>query len=188
MTTQLNVCIISGSTRTNSSSSIVARAAGDEYAALGVSATVVDLRQFPDDALSHKEIHEPPESFGTFARAALNADALVIVVPEYNGGMPGALKSFVDFLPLPGALHHRSVAFVGVAAGSWGGLRPIEQLTSVFMYRQAFVYPGHLFIRDCEDMLDLAAGTIVNPETRQRLSQQSNGFVRFASALRGLRS
>ena len=56
----------------------------------------------------------------------IQADGLVIVSPEYNHGYPGPLKSILDLLLKE--YIHKSVAFVGVSAGPWGGTRVIEAM------------------------------------------------------------
>lgn len=57
------------------------------------------------------------------------ADAYVIVSPEYNHGYPGSLKYLLD-LNLKEYIH-KPVALVGVSSGPWGGVRVIEQLVQV---------------------------------------------------------
>jgi NAD(P)H-dependent FMN reductase len=59
----------------------------------------------------------------------MRADALVIVCPEYNHSFPGLLKHFLD-----GYLKeyiHKAVGVVGVSAGSFGGVRGIQDLLPV---------------------------------------------------------
>jgi NAD(P)H-dependent FMN reductase len=52
-----------------------------------------------------------------------------VVSPEYNHGYPGVLKSILDLLLKE--YIHKSVAFVGVSAGPWGGTRVIEAMVQV---------------------------------------------------------
>lgn len=66
------------------------------------------------------------DSFSEWRDAMIQADGLVIVAPEYNHGYPGVLKAVLDLL-LPEYIH-KSVAFVGVSAGPWGGTRVIEAM------------------------------------------------------------
>ncbi len=66
------------------------------------------------------------DSFPEWRDAIIQADGLVIVTPEYNHGYPGSLKAVLDLL-LPEYIH-KSVAFVGVSAGIWGGTRVIEAM------------------------------------------------------------
>ncbi len=107
----------------------------------------------------------------------------MVVTPEYNGGMPGALKLFIDMLPFPESFEHRPVCFVGLSAGRWGALRPVEQLQGVFGYRNAFIYPDRVFLPAVHKELD-ASGDPTTPLLVDLMSQQISGFVTFCRALR----
>jgi NAD(P)H-dependent FMN reductase len=67
---------------------------------------------------------ELKNDFPEWRDAMIRADGLVIVTPEYNHGYPGSLKSVLDLL-LPEYIH-KAVAFAGVSAQVWGGVRVIE--------------------------------------------------------------
>ena len=69
---------------------------------------------------------EIKDRFPEWRDAIIQADGLVIVTPEYNHGYPGSLKSVLDLLLREYV--HKSVAFVGVSAGPWGGTRVIESM------------------------------------------------------------
>jgi NAD(P)H-dependent FMN reductase len=66
------------------------------------------------------------DSFPEWRDSIIRADGMVIVSPEYNHGYPGSLKSVLDLLLKE--YIHKSVAFVGVSAGPWGGTRVIEAM------------------------------------------------------------
>lgn len=69
---------------------------------------------------------EIKDQFPEWRDAIVRADGLVIVTPEYNHGYPGTLKTILDLLLKE--YIHKSVAFVGVSAGPWGGTRVIEAM------------------------------------------------------------
>ncbi len=79
-----------------------------------------------------RDFHLPHDDYGTeiaadfpeWRDAIIKADGLVIVMPEYNHGYPGILKSILDLLLKQ--YIHKTVAFVGVSAQVWGGTRVIE--------------------------------------------------------------
>ncbi|OBF95094.1 FMN reductase [Mycobacterium sp. 852002-51152_SCH6134967] len=57
-------------------------------------------------------------------QAAANADAALVVTPEYNGSIPGVLKNAIDWLSRPygnSALKDKPLAVVGAALGRYGG-------------------------------------------------------------------
>jgi NAD(P)H-dependent FMN reductase len=65
------------------------------------------------------------ESVVALRAAAADADAALIVTPEYNGSIPGVLKNAIDWLSRPfgnGALKGKPVAVVGAAHGQYGGV------------------------------------------------------------------
>ena len=64
-----------------------------------------------------------------FAESMNRADALVLVVPEYNHGYPGLLKHVLD-TNLKEYIH-KAVGVVGVSAGVFGGARMIQNLLPV---------------------------------------------------------
>lgn len=57
------------------------------------------------------------------------ADAFIIVVPEYNAGYPGVLKNALDSLYKE--WNNKPVAFVGFSGGPSGGASAIAQLQQV---------------------------------------------------------
>ena len=57
--------------------------------------------------------------------AAAEADAALVVTPEYNGSIPGVLKNAIDWLSRPygnGALNGKPLAVIGTALGQFGGV------------------------------------------------------------------
>lgn len=65
----------------------------------------------------------------TYSEITKNADAFIIVTPEYNHGYPSSLKRMLDSEYKN--YHRKPVALVGVSSGSWGGVRVCEQLLPV---------------------------------------------------------
>lgn len=55
-----------------------------------------------------------------------DADAFILVVPEYNHSFSGSLKRLLD--SEYGSYTHKAVALVGVSAGDFGGVRAIQSL------------------------------------------------------------
>lgn len=180
------IALIVGTNRPGSSTRKVARHLEEIYNELKVPLKVLDLAQMPPEIFHPSSYAEKPAGFAPFADTVLAADGLHVVTPEYNGSVPGVLKYFIDMLKFPESFERRPVAFVGVAAGVWGALRPVEQLQAIFGYRNAYNYPERVFIPSVGNALD-AGGRLKDAELLGRLQKQATGFVEFIEKLKGKR-
>jgi NAD(P)H-dependent FMN reductase len=116
----------------------------------------------------------------------LQASGLHVVTPEYNGGLPGVLKYFIDMLKFPESFERRPVCFTGLAAGVWGALRPVEQLQAIFGYRNAYIYPERVFMPGIGKLLD-AQGGLTDADLLKRLRTQAEGFTGFVERIQGVK-
>ena len=122
---QLNIPVLLGTNRKQRNSVFVARWLVSEMEKRPeIRTRLFDVADF---ALPHDDYGQGlKDRFPEWRDAIIAADGLVIVTPEYNHGYPGSLKAVLDLL-LPEYIH-KSVAFVGVSAGPWGGTRVIEAM------------------------------------------------------------
>jgi len=179
----MNITIVSGTNRPNSTTRKVVAHLEGIYRKLGHPPKILDLVDLPIECLSPSAYAEKPAAFvGGFADPVLASDGLVVVVPEYNGSMPGSLKVFIDLLKFPESFDRRPVCFIGLAAGMWGALRAVEHLQGIFGYRNAFVYPDRVFLPSIFASI-AESGELVG-ETAERLTQQAEGFVDFVARLK----
>jgi chromate reductase len=177
------IVIISGTNRPGSNTRKVSAHIEAIYHSLGVKTQLLDLAELPPEIFSPASYAAKPAGFAKFTEAILTADGLVIVTPEYNGGIPGILKYFIDMLPFPESFEQRPVCFVGLAAGIWGALRPVEQLQAIFGYRNAYIFPERVFMPGISKLLD-ESGQFTSPDMGKRLQNQAAGFVGFVETLR----
>ena len=66
-------------------------------------------------------------------------------------------------LPFPESFERRPVCFIGLSAGIWGALRPVEQLQAIFGYRNALIFPERVFMPGIGKLLD-DSGKFTDPE------------------------
>lgn len=144
---------------------------------------LLDLGGVPAECWAPESYNGAPASFAPFKDAILASDGLVVVTPEYNGGMPGVLKFFIDLLPFPESFDRRPTCFVGLSAGRWGALRPVEHLQQIFGYRNAHIFPERVFLPGIGDLLD-DRGELKDPALVERLEKQADGFRHFVRSLR----
>ena len=181
----MNILIISGTNRANSMSIKLARKLEAQYAEQeGIEASVLDLTELPPEIFTTTVYKEKPESFQPFQTAVLNADGILFVVPEYNGSFPGILKYFIDMWKYPESFQGRCVAYIGLSAGIWGGLRSVEHLQGVMGYRNAFQFPERVFVNNIYSRWDWDTGTIKKLtekefDLEELIRSQTNNFVKF---------
>jgi NAD(P)H-dependent FMN reductase len=71
------------------------------------------------------DTEDAPASVAALRAAAAEADAALVITPEYNGSIPGVLKNAIDWLSRPwgnGALKDKPLAVIGAALGQFGGV------------------------------------------------------------------
>ncbi len=122
----LNIVIIIGTNRKDRQSIKVARLIykiAKNF--VGFEPTMLDPIKFE---FSSKDV-EPTRSDPSYKKIIEEADAFLIVVPEYNHSYPAALKRALD--SEYSVYLHKPVALAGVSSGPWGGVRAIESILPV---------------------------------------------------------
>ena len=175
--------IIVGTNRRGSTSSALAKWLLKYYQGLEVNAQIMDLVDLPLETFSPESYKKKPQAVLDFTDRILGSIGLVIVTPEYNGSMPGSLKLFIDLLPFPESFEGRPVCYVGLAAGQFGGLRPVEHLMQVFSYRNAHNYPNRVFLPHSHNLIDLKIG-VTDKASADRLHNQAQGFVDYCKLVK----
>lgn len=170
--------IISGTDRSDSSALHVAKYLKKRYQCDQVSANIIDLQDFPLLKAQDGQYHDKAESINAFNEPILEADGVVFVCPEYNGGYPGILKLFLDYLPYPVTFHKKPVCFVGESNSPFGAQRAVEQLQQVLDYQKAHTLPERVFIPRIKDNFNINTG-IRNAYQQNLLDEQIRNFIPF---------
>jgi NAD(P)H-dependent FMN reductase len=108
------ILAISGSLRQRSLNSAALRAAVDLAARRGIPVAIDEsVRALPhfDPDLEAR----PPDAVQRFREACDGAGAVLLAVPEYAFGIPGAFKNALDWTVGSGALYRKPVALLSVA-------------------------------------------------------------------------
>jgi chromate reductase, NAD(P)H dehydrogenase (quinone) len=83
-----------------------------------------------------------PEPVAAFKTAIREADAILIATPEYNYGVPGVLKSAIDWASRPAgksALNRKTAAIMGCSPGLSGTIRAQHALRQSFVFTETHV-------------------------------------------------
>lgn len=146
------------------------------YEKLGVCVKLVSLEDFPvADVIGGRYGADIP-SINKFNENVLETDGILFVIPEYNGSFPGIFKLFIDYLPFPNSFLGMPMAFVGLAAGSFGALRAVEHAEMVVGYRNAYVFPERVFIAEFNKVYTDEGG-LSKPLYMQLLKSQVKNFT-----------
>src|SRR5919206_2670399 len=124
---------------------------------------------------------EIKDRFPEWRDAIIQADGLVIVTPEYNHGYPGSLKAVLDLLLREYV--HKSVAFVGVSAGPWGGTRVIEAMVPMVRELGLAVTFTDLNFPKVQNTFD-ESGKLLDPAFEKRAKDFLDELVWMAQVLK----
>ncbi len=124
----MKIEIISGSARSNS---ITKRVALNLIMQLEEHTNheigIIDMKDWDLPPLQSvfKSLDTTPDEFKSLSKRIFEADAFILVSPEYNGSYAPALKNLLDHYPKQ---HHKPFGIVTASPGSFGGIRATQQM------------------------------------------------------------
>lgn len=89
---------------------------------------IIDVRDWSFPLMQQEvfsDISHTPESLAPLAERIFDANAFIIVTPEYNGSYTAALKNLFDHFPRQ---QHKAFGIVTASSGSMGGMRATQQI------------------------------------------------------------
>jgi chromate reductase, NAD(P)H dehydrogenase (quinone) len=183
----MKILALSGSLRRESFNTALAYAAR-ELAPEGVEVEVYDgLGFIPhyDQDLDHEDV-ETPESVADLRRRIEEADALLVITPEYNGSITGVLKNAIDWASARHRgswLRNKTVAVAGATTGQYGAIWAQQDLKRVLGIAGARVVGGELPVSTAHEKFD-AHGHLVDRLLADRLRLHIAALVNEAQPLR----
>jgi NAD(P)H-dependent FMN reductase len=132
--------VIIGSTRpTRAADRIVPWVTREAAEHDGFDVEVLDLRDWPLPMFGEHmgSIGNPQdpsyseEIVRRWNRKIAEADAYLVITPEYNHSVPGVLKNALDSVFVSFAFRNKPIAAVGYSSGVGGGIRAIEHLAQI---------------------------------------------------------
>jgi NAD(P)H-dependent FMN reductase len=175
---RLFIPVILGTPRQGRYSEHVARFVLGEVAKReGVETELIDIREMQFSILDAGEAIKDAR----FSEMAVQADAFIIVAPEYNHGYPGLLKHVLD-TNLKEYIH-KAVGICGVSAGPFGGTRVTENLLPVMreLGLVTIFWDGNF--SSVQNAFD-QDGTLIETAYERRLDKFIKELIWMAKALR----
>ncbi len=187
----MKLSIISGSHRKNSESARISTYINNESAKAGFSSSeVISLAENPlplwDEGVWSQD-EKWSKLWSPISAKLAQADAFVVVAPEWGGMVPAGLKNL--FL-LCGAneLAHKPALIVAVSSGI-GGSYPVNELrTSSYKNSRICYIPDHLIVRNSAAMLKGEKGADTHDESlRKRITYSLDILKLYATGLKLVR-
>ena len=129
-----------------------------------------DLPHYSEDL----DVAGGPPAAQKLQSAIRAADALLIATPEYNYGLPGALKNAIDWASRPPndhALRRKPVAIMGASMGMGGTIRAQLALRQTLLFTECYcLLKPEVCVAGAMSRFD-ASGTLIDEESREYVGQ-----------------
>lgn len=123
--------------------------------------------------------NDAPAQLRAVAERTFNADAYILVTPEYNGSYSPALKNFIDHFP---KREDKVIGIVTASPGSLGGIRAAMQLQQLIFGLLSIGAPRMLIVPDVEGKFTESGG-LIDHSFDGAVGAFVNGFLWVASAI-----
>ncbi len=184
----MKIFAFAGSLRTGSYNRALLRAAL-ELAPSEAEVEVYDLGSIP---LYNGDLEEEnyPQVVADFKEKIRNADAILIVTPEYNYSVPGVLKNAIDWASRPPKnipFIGKPAAIIGASTGRFGTVRSQMHLRQVlFAVGLHLMNSPEIMVSQAADKFD-TEGKLVDERTSESLRKFWPAFLLWVGKIKGTR-
>lgn len=120
------------------------------------------------------ETEDPPAAWTVFRKRVAACDAILFVSPEYNRGMPAAVKNAIDVGSRPygkGVVNGKPCAVASNSPGAIGGFGANHQIRqSVVFLDMPMMQQPEIYLGQVDKAIE-AGGKVVNDSTKQLLEK-----------------
>lgn len=163
--------IISGTNRSGSNTIKIAGQYRQMLSKRGVDAAIISLVDFDvsDRNASIRQLEQ---------KILIPTTKFIFISPEYNGSIPGVLKSLIDNTDIEKVWWGKKALLVGVSTGRAGNIRGMDHLTGILNYIKVVVHPNKLPISVVHKLVDVE-GLVVDKSTLDAINLQLDEFIAF---------
>ena len=156
----IRIVVINGSVRPGNYTSMASALVVDELRKDSmVSVQVINPAELD---LPLPGINPHAEATRKLQAAVKDATAVILATPEYHGSLSSVMKLVIENLGFPSVLAGKPVALLGVAAGSIGAIKSLEQLRSIASHIGAHVLPMPVSVPNVQKVFD-PSGRVLDP-------------------------
>jgi chromate reductase, NAD(P)H dehydrogenase (quinone) len=179
MSKPIRILGIAGSLRGESYNRATLRAA-TQLVPEGATIDIFELDGIP--GFNQDEEQNPPAKVVELKRRILEADAVLIVTPEYNYSVPGVLKNAIDWASRPygdSAWNGKPAAIMGASVGAIGTARAQYHLRQMFVFLNVFpINQPEVMIGNASARFD-AEGNLTDDATKDLIRQLLQSLVNW---------
>jgi chromate reductase len=178
----LNVLAICGSLRNGSLNKSVVRTLPELAPGNMTIREAPPYDSFPPYNTDHHQATVFPPPVMALADAIRTADGLVVVSPEYNYSVPGALKNAIDWVSRmkDQPFREKPIALQSASGGPLGAARMQYHLRQVFVFLEAFVFTRpEVFVTFAPQKIDEQTGKLKDQPTRDIIKHQLELFAKL---------
>jgi chromate reductase len=150
----------------------------------GAILEVFELDGIP--GFNQDEEENPPAKVVELKRRIREADAILIVTPEYNYSVPGVLKNAIDWASRPygdSAWSGKPAAIMGASVGTIGTARAQYHLRQMFVFLNMFpINQPEVMIANATERFD-ADGNLTHEATKKFISQLLQSLIDWTRRL-----
>ena len=179
MSKSIRILGIAGSLRRESYNRAALRAA-TQLAPEGATIDVFELDGIP--GFTEDEERDPPAKVVELKQRIREADAILIVTPEYNYSVPGVLKNAIDWASRPygdSAWNGKPAAIMGASIGALGTVRAQYHLRQMFVFLNMFpINQPEVMIGNASARFD-SQGNLTDEATKELIRQLLQNLVEW---------
>lgn len=172
------ITIISGTNRQGSYTLKLAKYYQKQLLIKGYEADLLSLTDLPDNLIISDLYGVRSEAFQLIQDKVSLSTKFIFVFPEYNGGFPGILKTFIDACKFPESFYGKKAALVGLSSGKYGNVRGVDHFTGICHYINMHVLPMRIHIPAIHKEMD-EHGNLFKEDTLRFTDQQIEQFIVF---------
>jgi chromate reductase, NAD(P)H dehydrogenase (quinone) len=187
MTDQLNVLVICGSLRKGSYNAALTRAMPELAPANMTFKAAPPFDTIPFYNADIQNASGFPAPAEHLASAIRSADGIIVVSPEYNWSIPGALKNAIDWVSRmkDQPFREKPVAIQSCSMGVLGGARMQYHMRMALTYLNAFIFgTPEVLVAQAQNKFDKETLALKDEATRDIVKQQLAGFAKFIERVR----
>lgn len=181
-TDTMKIAILLGSVRMGRQTHKAAYYLEEKLTNRNIQTDLIDLAETQLPVLRERvgQHPEPPENAEEISKRLHNADALLLVTPEYHGSISGVLKNAIDYFW--SEFQKKPIGVVAASSGGFGGINASTHLQQIILSVGAYPMPLKLLVPQVHKAFDES----YEPQNKKIIKSTEkflDEFLWFADAL-----